>query len=254
MEGFYVYISADGYLVIPDLDIKYLIDFRESNIPSMPEVAETTAKIAGKDGDVVLSSTYEPMLFEIVCYTEDNLTVEEKIEEEAKINNFLNSIKNNTIAFGMEKEEKFYDVKYNGALTTTRFPRHIKFSIPLKASCPYAKFYLKKEAFGNVTFESNTIKETGPIFTIEGPATSPRIALNNYQMYYSSSILVGEKLIIDANNSTVTLIDINNDKFNTMGYYNHEFPKIQNGVNTLEIKAGISNENQLKINWYDLKF
>ena len=66
MEGFKIYISSDGYLIIPDLDIKYLIDFRESAIPSMPEAADTTAKIAGRDGDIVLSTTYEPIPFEIV--------------------------------------------------------------------------------------------------------------------------------------------------------------------------------------------
>ena len=254
MEGFEIYISSDGYLVIPDLDIKYLIDFRESTIPSMPEAAETTVKIAGRDGDISLSTTYEPMLFEIVCYTEDNLTPEQKINQETKINKFLNAIKNHTVAFGMEAEEKFYDVKYNGSLTTTRFPKHVKFSIPLKASNPYAKFYLKKEIKGNATFESNTIKDVGPKFIIEGPATKPRISLNGYNMYYDSSLLSGETLVIDANNSTVTKIDNNGDVFNAMGYYNHEFPKIKYGTNTLAVVEGITNENHLKINWYDLKF
>lgn len=254
MEGFEIYISSDGYLVIPNLDIKYLISFSESTIPSMPEAAETTVKIAGRDGDIPLSTTYEPMLFEIVCYTEDNLSPEQKVEEEAKINKFLNSIKNHTVTFGIETEEKFYNVKYNGSLTTTRFPKHIKFAIPLKASDPYAKFYLKKEVVGNVTFESNTIKDVGPIFTIIGPATKPRISLNGYNMYYDSSLLSGETLVIDANNSTVTKIDNNGDVFNAMGYYNHEFPKIKYGTNTLAVVEGITNENHLKINWYDLKF
>ena len=254
MEGFRIYISSDGYLIIPDLDIRYLISFSESTIPSMPESAETTVKIAGKDGDISLSTTYEPMLFEIVCYTEDNLSQEQKIKEELKINKFLNGIKNNSVAFGMEAEEKFYNVKYVGALTTTRYPKHIRFSIPLKASDPYAKFYIKKTITGNATFESDTIKEVGAIFTIEGPATNPRIALNDYQMYYASSLLQGEKLIIDANNSTVTKIDNNENTSNAMGYYNHEFPRIQNGLNELEVREGISNEEQLKLEWYDLKF
>lgn len=253
MEGFKIYISSDGYLIIPDLDIKYLIDFRESTIPSMPEAADTTAKIAGRDGDIVLSTTYEPIPFEIVCYTEDNLEPKGKIKEEEKINMFLNSIKNKTVALGMEEEEKFYDVKYSGSLSTTRFPKHIKFTIPLKASDPYAKFYIQREEVGNVTFESSTIKEVGPKFIIEGPATNPRIALNDYQMYYATSILEGDKLIINASNSTVTLIESDGDKVNKMGYYNHQFPKIHNGLNELEIKEGISNANQLKIEWYDLK-
>lgn len=254
MEGFPIYISAEGYLIIPDLDIKYLISFSESTIPSMPEAAETTVKIAGRDGDIPLSTTYEPILFEIVCYTEDNLSQEQKINEEVKLNKFLNSIKNHTVAFGMEAEEKFYDVKYNGALTTTRFPKHIKFSIPLKSSSPYAKFYLKKEIKGNATFESNTIKEVGAIFTIEGPATLPEIALNDYEMIYNQSVLDGAKLIIDTGNSTITNITANGIKSNVMPFYNHQFPKIKSGINELKIQSGITNENQVTLEWYDLKF
>lgn len=254
MEGIYAYISNEGYFTIPDLEVKYLIDFRESTIPSIPEASETTVKIAGKDGDVVLNTIYEPMLFDIVCYTEDNLTPEQKVEEEFKIKKFLNNIKKHTVAFGIEAEEKFYNVKYNGSLTTTRFPKHIKFNIPLKASDPYAKSYVKKEISGNATFESHTIKEVGPVFTILGPATKPRISLNGYNMYYDSSLLSGETLVIDASNSTVTFINTNNVKSNAMGYYNHEFPKIKYGTNTLAVVEGITNENHLKINWYDLKF
>ena len=254
MEGFKIYISSDGYLIIPDLDIRYLISFSESTIPSMPESAETTVKIAGKDGDISLSTTYEPMFFEIVCYTEDNLSQEQKIKEELKINKFLNGIKNNSVAFGMEAEEKFYDVKYVGALTTTRYPKHIRFSIPLKASGPYAKFYIKKTITGNATFESDTIKEVGAKFIIEGPATLPEIALNDYEMIYNQSVLEGAKLIIDAGNSTITNITSGGIKSNVMPYYNHQFPKIQPGSNELKVQSGIASESQVTLEWYDLKF
>lgn len=254
MEGIYAYISSEGYFTIPDLEVKYLIDFRESTIPSIPEASETTVKIAGKDGDIVLNTTYEPINFDIVCYTEDNLTPEQKVEEEFKIKKFLNSIKKHTVAFGMEQEEKFYNVKYSGNLTTTRFPKHIKFNIPLKASDPYAKFYVKKKVSGNIIFESSTIKETGAIFIIEGPATSPEIALNDFEMIYNQSVLEGAKLIIDTGNSTITNISPLGMKSNVMPYYNHQFPKIQPGKNELKVQSGISSGSQVILEWYDLKF
>lgn len=253
MEGFEIYISDTGYLMIPKFDISYLIDFYESNIPSMPESTETAVRIAGRDGDIALKDTYEPMSFEIVCYTDDNLSSEEKIKEENKINKFLNSIKNKTVAFGMEKEEKFYDVKYSGALTTSKFPKHIKFSIPLKASNPYAKYYLQRKVVGESEFESNTIKEVGGVFTINGPATNPKISFNNYEIYYDNSLLEGSRLEIDSSKSTITHINSLGVKTNAMRYYNHQFPKIQNGINQLEIISGISNEEQLSLSWYDLK-
>lgn len=252
MEGLNAYISEEGYLIIPEYDIKYLIDFVESNIPSMPEAAESSVRIAGRDGDITLKTTYEPIPFEIVCYTEDNLLPAEKVKEEEKISNFLNSIKNETISFGIEAYKKFYNVKYSGSLITTRFPKHLKFSIPLKSSESYGMYYLKRKEVGNVEFESDTIKEVGAVFTIEGPATNPQIALNNYQMRYDGTVLEGNKLVIDSTNSTITLITYAGIESNAMRYYNHQFPKIQKGINQLEVQSGVAEEN-VSIEWYDLK-
>lgn len=256
MEGFEFYISSNGYLVIPKYDIRYLIDVTESVIPSMPEATEVAAKIAGRDGDVVLATSYEPISFEIVCYTEDNLSAEEKRKSEAIINKFINEMKQNTKRLGIEQEEKFYDVKYSGNLTVTRFPKCLKYSIPLKASNPFAKFFKKRAVVGNATFDSDTIKEVGGIFTITGPATDPKLSLNNYQMEYEETILDGNKLIIDSGNSTVTLISENSEtheiiKTNAMRYYNHQFPKVENGNNTLVVNSGVADEN-VTLEWYDL--
>lgn len=257
MEEFDAYISSNGFLIIPEYDIAYLVDFNESNIPNMPEAAETTVRIAGKDGDIVLGTTYEPMSFEIVCYTDDNLTPQEKVLEESKINRFLNSIKKDTTKFALQQEAKFYDVKYNGNLTTTRYPAHLKFSIPLKASNPYGKVLEETVVTGSDTpqiVESETIEEVGAIVTILGPATNPELAINNYEMIYTHNILEGAKVIIDTGNSTITNINANNVKTNVMPYYNHQFPKIKPGNNEIKVQSGIDNpETQVKIEWYDLK-
>lgn len=252
MEGFEIYISSNGYLIIPDLDIKYLIDFNESNIPSMPEATEATVRIAGRDGDIVLKTTYEPITFNISCYTPDNLTLTEKTQEEAKVNQFLNEIKNTTTKLGIQKDNKFYDVKYSGALTTINYPKHLKFNIPLKSSDSYAKNYEKSTITGTTSFTSNTIKEVGAKFIINGPATNPRLALNNYQMQYDNTVLEGNQLVIDSSKSTIVLITPTL-KQNAMRYYNHQFPKIENGENVFQVQSGISDESQVTVEWYDLK-
>ena len=197
MEGFEAYISSNGYLVIPSYNLNFLIDFNESNIPSMPETVEATAKPAGADGDIVLKTTYEPIPFNIVCYTEDNLSVANKLLLEQKLNNFLNTTKNSTIKLGFQAQEKFYNVKYSGVLTTTRYPAHLRFEIPLKSSESYAKSTTESSITGNGSKISSTIKEVGAVFTINGPATTPKISFNNYEMEYSNDLLEGEKLTID---------------------------------------------------------
>ncbi len=253
VEDYKIYISVEGYLVIPELNIKYLIDFNESSIPSMPEATEATVRAAGRDGDIVLSTTYEPMLFNIVCYTDDNLELSQKVEAERKINEFLNKIKNKTIEFAIEKDGKFYNVKYSGALTMINFPKHLKFSIPLKSSEAYGKELIKKSIIGTAQKESKTVHEVGALFIIRGPATHPIISLNDYSMEYNWNILEGARLEIDSNKSTITNINSSGVRTNAMRYYNHQFPKIENGMNQLKVLSGIKEETNVTVEWNDFK-
>lgn len=253
VEDYDAYISNEGYFIIPEYNIKYLINLNESNIPSMPEATETSIKVAGRDGDVPLNTTYEPISFDLVCYTEDNLSVLEKSENEAKVNLFLNSIKNKTKKFAIERDMKFYDIKYNGSLTRTNYPAHLKFSIPFKSSDSYAKDLKDKMIVGNSSEESNTINNVGALFTIKGPATMPIISLNDYSMEYNTSILEGARIEIDSNKSTITHINSDGVKTNVMKHYNHQFPKIEKGNNTLKILSGVNSSSQVNVKWRDLK-
>ena len=254
VDDYDFYISENGHLVIPEHSIDYLIDLNASNIPSMPEAVEASVRIVGKDGDVTLNTTYEPMNFSIVCYTDDNLTPQEKVTEEQKINRFIDSMKNETKVFAIEKDEKFYEVKYNGVLTTVRFPAHIQFTIPIKSSESYAMDLIKKRIKGNNSEHSSTIKDVGAIFTILGPAQTPKISFNNYEMFYDNVLLENTKLVIDSNKSTVTHVNgVTGKKTNAMRYYNHQFPKVKYGENVLVVNSGIDNSSQVKVEWNDLK-
>lgn len=246
-------LDENGYFVVPDYNIKCLVSYSESNIPTMPEAVESTVRVAGKDGDVVLGTTYEPIAFTIVCYTDDNLSVEEKNAEELKMNNFLNSIKDKTIRLKLDSKNIFYNVKYNGLLTTINYPKHLRFSIPLKTSASFANNIEKSYMLGNATKQSNTAKKVGAIFTIAGPAQTPKIYLNDYEMFYNNVILSGAKLIIDSNRSTVTMVGRDGNLTNAMRYYNHEFPKIENGENVLKVSSGIDEDRQVSVEWFDLK-
>lgn len=253
IEDYDLYVSNDGYFGIPGTDIKFLVNFYESNLPTMPEAVEASVRAAGRDGDYVLNTTYEPLPFEIVCYTEDNLTPTQKKEIESKVNRFLNSIKNRTKRIAFEKGEKFYNVKYNGLLTTTNYPAHLKFSIPLKSSESFGKDAYQKVLSGNSTEVSDTVEEVGALITIYGPATLPIIALNDYSMEYDTAILEGARVEIDTAKSTATHINSDGVKTNVMRHYNHQFPKIQPGENTLKVLSGVDDENNVTVKWNDLK-
>lgn len=253
IEKFDMYLSSNGYFVVPEEGINNLVNILESNIPSMPEATETSVKIAGRDGDIPLNTVYEPMSFEIICYTEDGLSIDKKNEQEQKINRLLNSIKKNTKTFAFEKDNKFYDVKYNGALQKINYPAHLQFTIPLKSSESYAKDITEKTIIGNGREKSDTIENVGAVFTIEGPAQTPKISLNDYIMFYNNVLLEGTKLEINSKNSTITHIKSDGTRTNAMRYYNHEFPKIENGINELKVLSGIDDEKQVNVKWNDLK-
>lgn len=254
MENFDFYISSNGRLIIKEYDIDLLVDFNQSSIPSMPEAVESAVRIAGRDGDVPLKTTYEPLPFIIVAYTEDNLTPTEKRDIELKMDRFMHKMKNKKITFAMERDNKCYNVKYSGALTTVNYPMHLMFTIPVKSSDSYAKVISESEIVGNNSLESNTVEEVGAIFTILGPAQTPKISFNGEQMQYDNVIDEGASLVINSKNSTATMISAEGVKTNAMRYYNHIFPKVQPGVNELVIQSGIDDESLVKVEWNDLTF
>ena len=252
MENVDCYISENGYFIASSYNIKNLIDFSDSNISTMPEILESSVKIAGRDGDIVLSSKYEPIPFNIVCYTDENLTPEQKILEENKIKTFLHNIKQNTVKLGMESRSIYYDVKYSGSLTVVRYPKSLKFSISLKSSSSYGKVIPGKIITGNNSKSSATIKDVGVKFTILGPATSPSIAFNDYLIEFYDNLLNNESLIIDSSKSTVTHINAVGKKTNRIMDFNHQFPKAINGTNTLQVVSGIEYDNKVTAEWNDL--
>lgn len=254
METLDMFISNNGRLVIPEYNISLLISPTESNIPSMPATSESSVKVAGRDGDIHLKTTYEPMEFEIVCYSDDDLSPEDKMDLENKINTFLNKMKNETKRLTFQLERKFYNVRYNGSLTTTRFPKHLKFSIPLKSSIPFAYDADTKKMVGFGSFESKTIEKVGALIEINGPADNFRMTFNGKIMEYKFIVIENAKILINTANSTIVNVSPDGEITNVMAYYNHTFPKIVKGINDITINSGIPNPQQVSVTWNDYTF
>lgn len=252
VDDFDFYISSNGYLVFPQYNKKYLTNMSENVILNMPEAVQTTVKIAGKDGDLVLDSSYNSQDFQVVMFTDEGLIPEQKEKERIFINRIFNAMKKNSKTFAFEQSQKFYKVLYSGILEETNYPQHMMFTIPLKSSKPYAYKMSSSYLLGNDTKTSETIEPTGFTCTIYGPALNPIISLNDYAMEFDNTISKGSKLIIDTNNSTAVLVNSKGIETNAMRYYNHQFPKIMEGENVLKVLSGIDNPNNVFISWYDL--
>lgn len=249
----YQFYIQNGRFVIPNSNIDYLYSASESTVPRIAETADSTVKIVGRDGDLTLDTTYNPLEFKLVVYTDENLTFEEKEAEIIKVVNFLNSIKKTNKNFAFVDEALMYSLKYAGQLSITKFPKSVRFEIPLKSNKAFATKLTSTTITGAGSKSSTTIENTGCVITINGPCTNPVVSLNNYQMSYTGSVLSGNKLVIDTGNSTITHITSLGVETNAAANYNHEYPKIKNGTNTVAIVSGISTASNVTTTWYDLK-
>ena len=227
------------------------IDYNKTNLPLIAEADEASQIITGADGDVVLNTTYGPRMFEITAVTDDYLTAEEKEAKREEIREFLNAIKNKTAKLIIEPLNRTFEVKYSGVAEDNNLPKCVEFVIPLKSSNSYAISNETYSHIGSGDFDSNTVEPAGCKITITGPANVPNININGYDVIWNHILAEGQKLIIDSKKSTVTRVSSLGVKTNVMAYYSHQFPKIQKGVNFVEIISGIE-DSQLKIEWNDL--
>ena len=227
------------------------VDFNKTNLPLIAEAIEASQTITGADGELVLDTTYGSRPFEIDAYTDDFLTPEVKEAKREEIREFLNSIKKVNTKLIIEPLNRTFEVKYAGLAEDTNLPKCVEFLIPLKSASSYAVSSTTYTLDGEGELDSNTKEPTGFICTISGEAAYPELSINGYLMSYNNVILNGEQLIIDTRKCTVTKINKVGTKTNAMAYYNHQFPKIQNGTNIVSIISGIENSN-LKIEWNDL--
>lgn len=227
------------------------IDYNKTNLPLIAEADEASQIITGADGDVVLNTTYGPRMFEITAVTDDYLTAEEKEAKREEIREFLNAIKNKTAKLIIKPLNRTFEVKYSGVAEDNNLPKCVEFVIPLKSSSAYAISNETYSHIGSGDFDSNTVEPAGCKITITGPANVPNININGYDVIWNHILAEGQKLIIDSKKSTVTRVSSLGVKTNVMAYYSHQFPKIQKGVNFVEIISGIE-DSQLKIEWNDL--
>ena len=228
------------------------IDYNKTNLPLMAEAIEASQTMPGVDGDIVFDTTYGSRIFEITAVTKDYLSPEEKEAEREKVRVLLNSIKNETTKLIIEPLNRTFEVKYAGLAEDNNLPKCVEFVIPLKSAKAYAEKNGGFEHTGDGTITSDTVKSVGFVAKISGEASYPDITINGVQMRYEGVLTAGQTLVIDTSKYTARIIKNSGEIINAMANYNHKFPKLQNGENTIVINNGIE-ANQLSIEWNDLK-
>lgn len=227
------------------------IDYNKTNLPLMAEAIEASQTIPGADGDIVFDTTYGSRIFEITAVTDDFLSPTEKEIARENVRNLLHQIRKENGKLIIEPFNRTFEVKYAGLAEDNNLPKCVEFVIPLKSSKAFAMSNDTYEFTGGGTINSNTVEPVGFIMTITGEASYPDITVNGVQMRYENVLTAGQKLVINTKSYTATHIANSGTETNAMMYYNHNFPRLKNGANTVVINSGLS-ANQLKIEWNDL--
>lgn len=249
IADFYIARSADNTHDVL-LPFGFKVDSKQSLINFMPEAVDTSVQIQGMDGDIVQDTVYSSRAMDIVCYSEDGLTRQQKEQLKTKLANTINTIKNGHKKITIGSASTSFDVKYSGLATTTEGASYLKLSLPLKASNPYSYSEFEKTAETSGLLVNDGIVPVGARFEVVGPTQNVSISLGNQLMKWTGTVKSGETLIIDCDFYTVTLVDESGVKHNAMDKFNNTFVKIPLTGIVLELHPDI--EGKTTVYWREM--
>lgn len=238
------YIDADGLLSPFDLRI----NFDKTTLPFMPEAVDTSIEISGTDGELVQSTKYNGVLFNLFAYTlESGLSYDEKQEIKEWVAEVLHSVKNSTKKMGVNG--RAYDVKYSGSADiSVNAPGWLEFNLPLKSASPYSRDLFEEERIGSGLIRNTGVIPTGVVVEIKGEVTDPSFNLNGVTVEWKGTVSSTNTLVIDTEKSTAKLVYRSGYEENAMaGLTYKNFPKAKVGNNNITFNGNIG--YKCKVRW-----
>ena len=152
------------------------IDWASTEIQVMPETETTTIEMPGTDGSIVEDTTYKNRMFQLVGFSEQGLTKQQKEDLKADITEVLNATKNQTKKLTIQSRGTSFDVKYDGQANITEGPSYVKATIPFRAS-PYGYETFEHELEGRGLIDNYGVADMGTVHKIKGPIQTPTFVL-----------------------------------------------------------------------------
>ena len=226
-----------------------MVDWKNSVFPRAPEAESDEIQIAGLDGETLEHTRYRNRQFNVVAWSEDDLSQQEKDALIRQITEILDATKNQTKTLTFARTGVSFDVKYDGELNIEEAPSFIRATIPLNASA-YGKSRFGKELSGSGLVQNAGIARVGVINRIAGECENPSFAMGDVDISWTGTIPAGSYLFIDHGKEVCYLQDSFGNKTNARQYLNGEFVKIPVG-GTIIITANDCTEEHLLTTWYD---
>lgn len=216
----------------------FLINYTQSEIPSLPEISEETQSVSGKDGDISLSTRYLSRPFNFFGYSPQFESNDERDNHITFVSKTLNTIKEN------EKyllyRNKIYKIKMSAMPIFNKMPLWYEATTYLKAHNPYGysldKSEIKIVANETYTVENLEDEKTFPNIIVNVPCTAPKFNVNGIEYITDSNFTMTDKdvLEIDCERSTAILNKGTDREENAMKYFlSDTFPIFEIGDNTV---------------------
>lgn len=204
------------------------IDWASTEIQVMPETETTTIEMPGTDGSIVEDTTYKDRTFQLVGFSEQGLTKQQKEDLKADITEVLNATKNQTKKLTIQSRGTSFDVKYDGQANITEGPSYVKATIPFRAS-PYGYETFEHELEGRGLIDNYGVADMGTIHKIKGPIENPTFVLGDNVFTWNGTVPEDKTLVINNGMLTCYLVDAMGNKTNARANLEGEFYKIPAG-------------------------
>ena len=204
------------------------IDWASTEIQVMPETETTTIEMPGTDGSIVEDTTYKDRMFQLVGFSEQGLTKQQKEDLKADITEVLNATKNQTKKLTIQSRGTSFDVKYDGQANITEGPSYVKATIPFRAS-PYGYETFEHELDGRGLIDNYGVADMGTIHKIKGPIQNPKFVLGDKTFTWNGAVPEDKTLVINNGMLTCYLVDALGNKTNARADLEGEFYKIPAG-------------------------
>lgn len=223
------------------------IDWSSSTIQVMPETEITAVEMPGIDGSIVEDTVYKDRLFQIVGFSEQGLTREQKEELKANIAEVLNATKYQEKKLTIQSRGTSFDVRYDGQANITEGPSYVKATIPFRAQ-PYGYESFESELRGTGLIDNYGVAPLGAVHNISGPITNPSFSVGTYEYSWIGTVPSGKTLVVDQNMLTCYIVDSFGRKENAMKNFSGKFYKIPAGQSAV-INANSSTASKMITQW-----
>lgn len=221
-------IGHDNYLdtafdyIIP---FDMMIDWKTSSIQIMPQTESSYIEMQGVDGSIAENTIYKNRLFNIVAYSQDGLTIQEKEELKKDIVRILDSTKKEPKQMTFQTADIAFDVKYSGAAEISEGPSFVKISVPFEAT-PYGHPLFDQEVFGSGLLINNGLIETGCINKISSGCVNPSFQMGTIHYSWAGTVPENNTLVIDHESYMCYLETPYGEKINAITQLTGDFQKI----------------------------